>query len=186
MSLFTHRPIHPTPGSSDIKNPTILQRTGCDAGPHSASPGVAVPSSYTSADRGPRNRRHLRPRRLSYRGRGGSRQTLRPATAKKNPRDSPEAGAVRLKLIPEELPRAGRGRPNSSIELREVEESSTDSIEPSSPRPAKAESFCARAFLWSRKFVERGRTGRDQIRTRGPSCGGRGGKGRGSFPLLRL
>lgn len=92
----------------------------CHAGPRSASPWVAVPSSLPShppPSRGPRGRPHLRPRRF------GS-DWEDPAKPRGHPRlRGPQQTHLKpalscLKTKPEKLPGAGKARPRSSIERR--------------------------------------------------------------------
>lgn len=115
--LYTPANLPPTLGSSDVKNPTIPQKTECDSGPQPASPKIAVPSSHTSAEPGITQPTTPSPPPAQFQ-RGGSCQRPRPGTARKTPTDPPEARAVRGKAKPEEPPGAGREQTDSSIELR--------------------------------------------------------------------
>lgn len=185
MSLFTHRPIYPTLGSSDVKNPTILQRTGCDPGlnPPTLGPPFLPPTRQRS--RGPRDRGHLRPRRLSSDGADPAKHRDQPQqrrTRQTHLKPARSAGNQSRKSFPE--PEEGGHAPQSNSDKSK----SRAPIQSRSPRPrclrqnvsAHAHS-CGLGSLW-----KRGRTGWDQIRSQGLSCESREGKGKGSFPLLRF
>lgn len=140
MSLFTHPPIYPTLGSSDVKNPTILQRTGCDPGlnPPTLRPPFLPPTRQRS--RGPRNRGHLRPRRLSSDGADPAKHRDQPQqrrTRQTHLKPARSAGNRSRKSFPE--PEEGGHAPQSNSDKSK----SRAPIQSRSPRPAA----CGRIFL---------------------------------------